>query len=1149
VIPKLDEEAIFHGARQIEAPEARRTYLQQHCGDDAVLRARLEALLRVHDYQRSFLQVPPGDARAAREESSDETPGTVIGPYKLLQLIGEGGMGTVWMAEQSRPVHRKVALKVIRPGMDNKQVVARLEAERQALALMDHPNIAKVLDAGTMDEPGGSASGGGRPYFVMELVKGVPLTKYCDEHHLTPRQRLELFVPVCRAVQHAHQKGIIHRDLKPSNILVAPYDGKPVVKVIDFGVAKATGPKLTERTLFTEFGAVVGTLEYMSPEQAELNNQDIDTRSDIYSLGVLLYELLTGTTPLEPKRLKEGSLLDALRLIREEEPAPPSTRLSTTAALPAIAANRGLEPKKLSGLVRGELDWIVMKCLEKDRNRRYESANALAQDIERHLRGEAVQACPPSTVYRFRKFAQRNKAAFITTLAIVTSFLLAVVVLAVSTVRITRERDDKVNALEQAQRAERAAQEQLCDSLFVQARARRSSQQPGQRLESLKALEQAARHSRELGRGPADLAKLRSEAIACLALPDVRLEHEWEGSPTGTNGLGFDERFERYAWSFKDQGIRICRLSDHQELMRVPTLPAERASRWLRPRFSPDGRFLVVDYALWTSKRPLQVWDLSTGTPRPVLPPLADVATDPQFSPDGRALVVGLPDKSVRFFDLATGHETRQLPIDLLPERLAFHPDGQKLAVCSVKELRVQVHDLQSAKVLYKLPHPDYVEALAWHPEGQLLATGCDDHRIYLWDGASGERRGILEGHTWEIGDLAFNHAGDQLASYGWDMTLRLWNVATRRQLWHLENIRVVAFRPQEPLLAAGISGRQVQVWTCVPGTEFDVLRGPTDPVRTLDVSPDSRYVFGNTFAGSSWLWDVSRKRELAHFDDVQMCAWDAGGNIVLSTKQGQMLRRPVRNFPKGPGEPLDLGPAEDLFPPPLEPDVPYGFCWCGRDRRLLARLSPRTGVQVFRLDGTPRKLWERAVPDLGGGTIAASGDGRWLAIGTQGGGSGTSILEADSGQLVKKLPIGDAWAALSPDRRWLVTTSGRLTTPGGECCLWRTDTWEMVRARPLNRSTSSPACVVVSPDGAVVAVAHTMSQIKLLRLATLEEFAILTAPEPGIIVGMEFSPDGRHLFAVVGNTAHHWDLHALRQGLRSIGLDWDTPAPTDSGS
>ena len=295
-------------------------------------------------------------------------------------------MGTVYMAEQTQPVRRTIALKLIKAGMDSRQVLARFGAERQALALMDHPNIAKVLDAGTTEQ--------GRPYFVMELVKGIPITKFCDEHRLTLRERLELAIPVCHAVQHAHQKGIIHRDFKPSNVLIALYDGKPVPKVIDFGVAKATGPRLTDQTLYTEFGAVVGTLEYMSPEQAELNQLDIDTRSDIYSLGVLLYELLTGSTPLEHKRLKEVVFLEVLRVIREEESPRPSMRLSTTEELPSIAACRNIEPRKLSGLMRGELDWIVMKALEKDRNRRYETANGLAADLRRYLRRRAGAGLP-----------------------------------------------------------------------------------------------------------------------------------------------------------------------------------------------------------------------------------------------------------------------------------------------------------------------------------------------------------------------------------------------------------------------------------------------------------------------------------------------------------------------------------------------------------------------------------------------------------------------------------------------------------------------------------------------------------------------------------------------------------------------------------
>jgi tetratricopeptide (TPR) repeat protein len=349
-------------------------------------------------------------------------------------------MGTVWMAQQSEPVKRLVAVKLIKAGMDSKQVIARFEAERQALAIMDHPNIARVLDGGTTDL--------GRPYFVMDLVKGVPITKYCDDHHITPQQRLELFLPVCQAVQHAHQKGIIHRDLKPSNVLVTLYDGKPVPKVIDFGVAKAAGQSLTDKTLVTGFGAIVGTLEYMSPEQAEINQLDIDTRSDIYSLGVLLYELLTGSTPFSKTDLEKAGMLEMLRVIREEEPSKPSTKLSTADGLPTLAANRGTEPAKLTKLLRGELDWIVMKALEKDRARRYETANGLAQDVQRYLCGEAVHAVPPSAGYRLRKFARRNKAALAIACVSTFTLLLAITGLAANNWLITREKKRTETALE-----------------------------------------------------------------------------------------------------------------------------------------------------------------------------------------------------------------------------------------------------------------------------------------------------------------------------------------------------------------------------------------------------------------------------------------------------------------------------------------------------------------------------------------------------------------------------------------------------------------------------------------------------------------------------------------------------------------------------
>ncbi len=402
---KKNEEEIFSTAIEIDSPAERAAFVKSACGDDTELLSRVEALLKVHYEDNSFLKSPPFGIDVTLDASPlSEGPGTIVGRYKLLQLIGEGGFGVVYMADQERPIRRRVALKIIKLGMDTKQVIARFEAERQALAMMDHPNIARVLDAGATDT--------GRPYFVMELVKGIPITEYCDKNNLDTQQRLELFIDVCKAVQHAHQKGIIHRDIKPSNVMITLHDGKPVPKIIDFGIAKATQQRLTEKTLFTEYRQFIGTPEYMSPEQAEMSGLDVDTRSDIYSLGVLLYELLTGTTPFDAERLRSAAYDEIRRIIREDEPPKPSTRLSTLGdALTDIAKNRNVQPSELCKIVRGDLDWVVMKTLEKNRTRRYETASELAADVKRHLEDEMVLAGPPSAVYRLRKWSKRHKKA------------------------------------------------------------------------------------------------------------------------------------------------------------------------------------------------------------------------------------------------------------------------------------------------------------------------------------------------------------------------------------------------------------------------------------------------------------------------------------------------------------------------------------------------------------------------------------------------------------------------------------------------------------------------------------------------------------------------------------------------------------------
>ncbi len=495
----MNELELFAALVALNEPRERAALLNQHCAGQPDLRRRLEQLLEAHFHSNPLLDPTNLDPLRNEARSIDmtadyqlrlEQPETLVaGRYKLIETIGEGGMGSVWLAEQKSPIRRKVAIKLIKPGMDSKQVMARFEAERQALALMDHPNIAKVFDGGVTEQ--------GRPYFVMEYVKGIPLTDYCDHARLSLKERLQLFMPICLAVQHAHQKGIIHRDLKPSNILICLYDGKPVPKVIDFGLAKALHHSLTEQSLHTAHGMMVGTPLYMSPEQAEYNNLDVDTRTDIYSLGVILYELLTGSTPLERQQMQVAAFNEILRLIKEVDPPKPSTRLSSSLKLPSIAAQRSIEPAQLKRLLTGDLDWIVMKALDKERSRRYDTANGLSRDLERFLNDEAVEACPLSMAYRFKKFLRRNRLAVMAVCAVAATLLIGVLAFAWQAKIALEQRDIARSALKseaeqriQAETARAEAQKQLVRAETQEAEAKR--QEAEARTQEAEAKQQAA---------------------------------------------------------------------------------------------------------------------------------------------------------------------------------------------------------------------------------------------------------------------------------------------------------------------------------------------------------------------------------------------------------------------------------------------------------------------------------------------------------------------------------------------------------------------------------------------------------------------------------------------------------------------------------
>jgi WD40 repeat protein/serine/threonine protein kinase len=773
-------------------------------------------------------------------------PGTVLGPYKLLQQLGEGGMGIVFMAEQREPIDRRVALKIIKPGMDTDEIITRFQAERQALALMEHPNIARVLDAGTTPT--------GRPFFVMELVKGIPINQYCDEHQLNIRQRVALFVPLCQAVQHAHQKGIIHRDLKPTNVLVADYDHIPVPKIIDFGVAKAVSQRLTERTMFTQFGQVVGTLEYMSPEQAKLNQLDIDTRSDIYSLGVLLYELLTGSTPFQKERLRSVGFDEVLRIIKEEEPPKPSTRLSRSETLPSIAANRKTEPAKLNKAVRGELDWIVMKCLEKERGRRYETASTLAADLERYLNDEPVQACPPSMSYRLKKLARRHRRAVLAGLVVILTMVGGTAASIWQAVRATRAEHNALAgwaiAARNAQAADTAgekAQQSRIEAEDAQAQAQRAatraeavnrfliesllgtaaaSVHPGQKG-MVSILSNAARNLDRLFAGQTD-----SEAAVRLTVGELyySLHLPAEAEPHLQRGLELRGKARAHSLDLlKPEDAEALYAMKHLgEILRArgDLSAAEPLLRQSREgiRRAQVRRIAVrePDYFGWTYH-------------------VVTVA----FSPDSRRVLAGADDEGFRLYDVATGLEIhRFLGHKGWPLGIAISPDG-RLALSGSFDRTVRLWDLNAAKELRRMNgHTDAAGFVTFSADGKQALSTSNDKTIRLWDVDTGAEVQRLQGHTNLVPQAVFTPDSRQILSGSFDGSVRLWDAATGREVcrfhdsnWH---VRSVAVSPDgRRALSLSVDGT-VRLWNVDSGAEVRQFQG--DTLGHVTFAPDGRH-------------------------------------------------------------------------------------------------------------------------------------------------------------------------------------------------------------------------------------------------------------------------------------------------------------------
>jgi serine/threonine protein kinase/WD40 repeat protein len=1133
-IPIIDEQAIFEIARKMDSRAACEAYLQQVCGNDAAIGRRVRALLAAYQESASFLEAPAVSLVSTVDEAIGERPGTVIGPYKLMEQIGEGGMGLVFVAEQQHPVRRKVAVKVIKPGMDTREVIARFEAERQALALMDHPNIAHVLDAG--------ATPSGKPYFVMELVRGIGITEFCDANRLSPRERLELFVQVCQAVQHAHQKGVIHRDLKATNILVTLHDGIPVVKVIDFGVAKAIGQQLTDKTIYTRFSQMIGTPMYMSPEQAEMSGLDIDTRSDIYALGVLLYELLTGATPFGTERLKTASYDEIRRIVREEEPPRPSQQISTLLAdaLSAVSARRKTDPKRLSQLFRGELDWIVMKAMEKDRNRRYETASAFAADVQRYLRDEPVHACPPTLGYRFGKIVRRHRGAVLAASLVMLVLVGGIVGTTWGMFRATDAEADAVHeasqkaialkekeaAFKAAKASEREAQDQLLVALRNQARAERVSGRPGQRFKTLKAIRQAA----EIRVTP----DLRTEAIAALVLPDVEVAMEWDGFPEGTIAVAFDADFQRMVRLSGDGLVTVFRLKENKEEV-IAQWPAEGKPPFYRLWMSPDGRFVAYGHSRLEEGRAagVCVWRLNDSEPFLSLDVPDGVCGGAlAFRPDGQQVAIGHADKAVSVYDLAAGKCVQRLAPNDTAIHLAFHPNDSRLAV-ACEDGGVKLFDLDTGAELPALRHPpgiSFTYSVAWHPDGRRLAAGCNDRKIHIWDTETlAEVMSPLVGNGVDGSIVAFNHTGDRLGSIDWSGLSHVWDTATGRQLLTAPGF-YWQFGPKDRLHGYSVEGAKVKLWRLATGRELRVLRR-----RNGDSLEQMRYAVvhagGRVLAADSGSWlcffDLSTAEELASVklaEDRPCCfhesvGWiTSGRNGVLhwparSDRPDLLCIGPPAKRSSGPGHPYAIGAGASADGGVVA--VPDGSI-----TTLINRKHPERGFKLG-----PQYDVRRA---------AVSPDGRWVATCSHfsdGQSKSVHLWEADSGKHVREFPYeGATVATFSPDGRWLAILHGS-----------RTQLWEVGSWQPGRRFDGG---VVFSPDKRLIALSGVFGVVRLVELDTGKEVARLTGPDAAWYAPVCFTPDGAKLIVQSSDEKafHVWDLRAIRAQLVPMSLDWEWP-------
>ena len=1083
------ERAIFNEALDLPSAESRAVFLADACGGDPALREKMEALLKAHFSAEGFLPTKKAEPGDFTKGPLCEGPGTVIGRYKLLQRLGEGGFGIVYMAEQKEPVKRRVALKIIKLGMDTKQVVARFEAERQALALMDHPNVAKVFDGGSTD--------GGRPYFVMELVRGIPITKYCDENCLITDKRLELFMTVCLAVQHAHQKGIIHRDIKPSNILVTLHDGVPVPKVIDFGIAKATQQELTEKTLFTQFQQMIGTPTYMSPEQAEMSGLDIDTRTDVYSLGVLLYELLIGKTPLDEQELLSGGYDEIRRRIREEEPLKPSTRARTLQdqERTAVSRRRKVEPRRLEIELKGDLDWIVMKALEKDRTRRYDTAKDFANDVLRHLNHEPVEAAAPSVGYRCRKFLVRHRTAMAVTVTIAGLLVSGTVVSTMMAIRATvaqeRERNAKEQtqlALERATAAERNAKSQTALAQAGQRAARRSLY-----AAELSLARQSVKEG-NIDRGISLLKRqipqdgesdLRGFEWAYLWDQIHRHRSEMVGHTGDIDDIAISPNGRLLASASVDGTTRLWDLYRGDEVGRIDNA----ATRWATVHFSPDGKLLATTTAETNGGQEILLWDVSARREVGRLGGHPGSIACVRFAPDGKTLYAGCPNGNLQVWNLSDQSATIFKAHRGYVNAIAFSQDNSKFVTCG-GDGTVRIWDRKTHEPTATLSeHQAPVYDVACAPDRDVAVSAGRYGKVMVWDLREGK---VLETRAFD----ADRYGPAKSVEFSTDGSiLAIGFMSGQVCLLHTEDWQEFASYNASPLLSLALSpvddrfvsgGTEGQLAAKDFASEENksLLSDPGDRPRSVRVSPDGATLAVGMATGSIRVWDLGLDRE----------------RFLIS------------------GRRINAGALSSPFD--------YHFFDYSPDGRTLATVTHRNQVDLWDLDtGTLKHSLHHSTRTY---AVDWSPDGRRIAGGGPKG--GITIWSVDTRERVREFQgHGGRVNALtySPDGRHLVTTTWERIR-AGKIKVWEVATGALVaqlEGHRMDVGVGDVLDMVFSPDGSLLATAAADRRVILWDVASWKQKAVLFG-HAGPIADLSFSPDGSRLASAgFDDVVRLWDL------------------------